>query len=73
MKRAIVAAALILGGMLNAAEADTWVFRDNSELGKRPPAAAPTCHGHFRDGAKPRETIGEGSRRTVRYFSGRKR
>ena len=36
------------------------------------PAVAPTSHGHFRDGAKARETIGEGSRTTVRHFSGRK-
>jgi hypothetical protein len=28
MKRTIVGAILILGGMLNAAHADTWVFRD---------------------------------------------
>jgi hypothetical protein len=33
MKRRIVAAALILGGMLNAAHADTWVFRDTLRPG----------------------------------------
>lgn len=33
MNRAIVAATLILGGMLNAAQADTWVFRDTLRPG----------------------------------------
>jgi hypothetical protein len=33
MKRTIVAATLILGGMLSAAQADTWVFRDASRPG----------------------------------------
>ena len=33
MKRAIVAATLILGGILNAAQADTWVFRDTQRPG----------------------------------------
>jgi len=33
MKRRIVAATLILGGMLNAAHADTWVFRDTLRPG----------------------------------------
>jgi hypothetical protein len=28
MKRTMIATALILGGMLNAAQADTWVFKD---------------------------------------------
>jgi hypothetical protein len=28
MKRTILSTVLILGGMLNAARADTWVFRD---------------------------------------------
>jgi hypothetical protein len=33
MKRAVIAATLIFGGMLSAAHADTWVFRDTLRPG----------------------------------------
>jgi hypothetical protein len=59
MKRTIVAAALILGGMLNAAHADTWVFRDTLRPGGHDRGMATkradgrkcgTVRGSFKDG-----------------------
>jgi hypothetical protein len=60
MKRTIVAAALILGGMLNAAQADTWVFRDTQRPGGHDRGMAAkradgrkcgTVRGSFNDGS----------------------
>jgi hypothetical protein len=59
MKREIVAATLILGGMLNAAQADTWVFRDTLRPGGHDRSMAAkqadgrkcgTVRGSFKDG-----------------------
>ena len=59
MKRAIVAATLILGGMLDAAHADTWVFRDTLRPDGHDRGMAAkradgrkcgTVHGSFKDG-----------------------
>jgi hypothetical protein len=60
MRRRIVAAALILGGMLNAAQADTWVFRDTLRPGGHDRGMAAkradgrkcgTVRGSFKDGS----------------------
>jgi hypothetical protein len=60
MKRTIITAALILGGMLNAAHADTWIFRDTLRPGGQDRSMAVkradgrkcgTIRGSFRDGS----------------------
>jgi hypothetical protein len=59
MRRTIITAALILGGMLSAAHADTWVFRDtlrpgghdrNMAVKQADGRKCGTVRGSFRDG-----------------------
>jgi hypothetical protein len=60
MKRTIITAALILGGMLSAAHADTWIFRDTLRPGGQDRSMAVkradgrkcgTIRGSFKDGS----------------------
>ena len=60
MKLTIITATLILGGMLNAAHADTWIFRDTLRPGGQDRSMAVkradgrkcgTIRGSFRDGS----------------------